>query len=300
METVFDCIIVGSGVSGMTAALYLKRYGYNVLLLEKGAPGGQINQSSNVENYPGYIKTDGPSLVLNLLEQLKNLGIEPTYGNVENIKYELMNHTVVTDVGTYHGKTILLATGRQARKLGLPNENPLIGRGVSYCATCDGPLYKGKDVCVVGGGNSALEESIYLASLCNKVTIIHRRDKFTGDQTFIDQIKNLKNIEIKYNSVVSTLNEKNDFLESITLTDGTEIMCSGLFIYIGQESNIDYLKDISINTENNSILAENDMRTNLEGIYASGDATKKDLYQLVTVTSDGAIAAFSIKKYLQQ
>lgn len=299
METIFDCIIIGSGVSGMTAALYLKRYGCNIILLEKGAPGGQINQSSNVENYPGFIKIDGPSLVLNQLEQLKKLGIEPTYGNVQSIKYNLLHHEVVTDMGVYKGKTILLATGRQARKLGLPNENPLIGRGVSYCATCDGPMYKDKDVCVVGGGNSALEESLYLASICNKVTIIHRRDKFTADQTFIEKLKNFKNIDIKYNSVVSNLNEKDDTLNSITLSNGTEIPCSALFIYIGQESNIDYLKDININTEGTSIITENDMSTNLEGIYASGDAIKKDLYQLVTATSDGAIAASSIKKYLQ-
>ena len=298
METIFDCIIVGAGVSGMTAALYLKRYGYNVLLLEKAIPGGQINQSPNIENYPGFTKIDGPSLALILLEQLKKTDISPTYGSVKQIRKEEDKIIVETDKTNYEAKTIIVSTGRQPRKLGAPNEEKLIGHGISYCATCDGPLFKGKEVCVIGGGNSALEESLYLANLCSKVTIIHRKNEFTADQTLIEKVKKIENIEINYNSVISTFNEKEGILEGITLIDGTKIDCSGVFIYIGLESNIGFLKSLDIKTEKNSIIVENDMRTNVKGIYACGDCTKKELYQIVTATSDGAIAASSVKKNL--
>lgn len=299
VETNFDCIIIGAGVSGMTAALYLKRYGYNILLLEQGMPGGQINQSPNIENYPGFAKIDGPSLAFNLVEQLKSLEVQPTYGIVKEINKEKDIFVVNTDVTTYQGKTIIVATGKQPKKLGIPNEEKLLGHGISFCATCDGPLFKGKDVCIIGGGNSALEESLYLASVCHKVTIIHRRDELRADYSLIEKVQNTKNIEIKYNSVVNTFNQKNDVLEGITLTDGTNIPCSGVFIYIGMESNIDFLKFLDIKMEHNSIIVDNDMCTNVEGIYACGDCIKKYLYQIVTATSDGAIAASSVKKYLQ-
>lgn len=298
METTFDCVIVGAGVSGMTAALYLKRYGYNILLLEKGMPGGQINQSPNIENYPGFTKIDGPSLSLSLLEQLKNLDVVPTYGTVNKIIKE-EEILVETDIANYKAKTVIVATGRHPRKLGVENEERLIGRGVSYCATCDGPLFKGKDVCVIGGGNSALEEALYLSTLCRKVTIIHRRDSFAGDHTLVEKVLNTENIEINYNSVVNTFNEENGILKGITLKDGRELLCSGAFIYIGLESNNEFLQELNINIENNSILVENDMSTNIAGIYACGDSIKKDLYQIVTATSDGAVAASSVKKYLE-
>ena len=299
VETKFDCIIVGAGVSGMTAALYLKRYGYDVMLLEKEVPGGQINQSPNIENYPGFTKIDGPSLALNLLEQLKSLGLRPTYGTVTRIDKEINKFIVVTDVASYCAKTIIIATGRKPKKLGISNEEKLIGHGISYCATCDGPLFKGKDVCVIGGGNSALEESLYLSNLCKKVTIIHRKSEFTADYTLIEKVKKVTNIDIKYNSVVSTFNEEEGILTGITLTDATKIGCEGVFIYIGLENDVEFLQHLDINKEGNSLIVENDMRTNIEGMFACGDAIKKGVYQIVTATSDGAIAATSVKKYLQ-
>lgn len=299
METNFDCIIVGAGVSGITAAIYLKRYGYNILLLEKGLPGGQINQSTCIENYPGLKKIDGSNFTLNLLEQLKELDIKPIYGNVKKIIEESNKIIVLTDEAKYESKTVIIATGRQPRKLGLLNEEKLIGHGISYCATCDGPLFKGKDVCVIGGGNSALEESLYLSKLCNRVTIVHRKNVFTADQTIIEKVKNVENIEIKYNSVVNTFIEKDDILKGIILENGTQIDCDGVFIYIGLESNNDFLQQLDLIIENKSIVVKKDMSTNIKGIYACGDCIKKELYQIVTATSDGALAASSVKKYLQ-
>ncbi len=299
METNFDCIIIGAGVSGMTAALYLKRYGYNMLLLEKGIPGGQINQSYTIENYPGFRTIDGPSLVLNVLDQLKELQINPTYGIVQKVCQENGINKVITDRGIYTGTSIILATGRQPKKLGIWNEEKLIGRGISYCATCDGPLFKGKDVCVIGGGNSAVEESLYLSNICKKVTILYRGEKLSADQTLIEKAKATKNIDIKYNSVVSTFNEKNGYIDGITLLDGIVIPCTGVFIYIGLYSNLDYLSDLNIKKEGTNLVVSEDMSTNIKGIYACGDVIKKNLYQIVTATSDGAIAAHSVKKYLQ-
>ena len=299
METVFDCIIIGAGVSGMTAALYLKRYGYNILLLEKGVPGGQINQSYIIENYPGFDKIDGPSLALNILNQMKKINLSPTYGTVKKVYQEQKVNKVVTDVNIYTGKTIILATGRQPKKLGIANEENLIGHGISYCATCDGPLFKGKDVCIVGGGNSALEESLYLSSICRKVSILYRGDKLSADKVIVEKVKNIKNIDIKYNSVVNTFNENDGYLTGITLQDGTMIPCEGVFIYIGLYSDLDYLSDLQLERKETQLIVAEDMSTNIKSIYACGDITQKTLYQIVTAASDGAIVAHSVKQYLQ-
>lgn len=299
MATDFDCIIIGAGISGMTAAIYLKRYGYNVALIEKSAPGGQMNQISIIENYPGYTSIDGPTLAINTYNQLQSLNVKLIFENVISIENRNDLNIVKTNNNEYTAKTIIIATGRRRKMLGFPNENSLIGRGVSYCATCDGPFFKNKKVCVVGGGNSALEEAIYLSKICKKVTILNRTDKLKADDIFKEQVKNINNIEILYNSVINTLNENNDQLSSITLNNGTIVPCRGLFIYIGLETDTSYLENLEIRIDNKSIVVDKDMKTNISGVYACGDCIAKELYQLVTATSEGAIAANSVKKYLQ-
>lgn len=299
MATNFDCIIIGAGISGMTAAIYLKRYGYNVAIIEKSAPGGQLNQISIIENYPGYTSVDGPTLAINTYNQLQNLNIEIIFESVISIENSDSVKIVKTKNNQYTANSIIIATGREKKILGLVNEKSLIGRGISYCATCDGPFFKNEEVCVVGGGNSALEEAIYLSKICKKVTILNRTTNLRADNILKEQIKTLENVEILHNSVINTLNEENEQLSSITLTDGTRIPCKGLFIYIGLETDISYLQNLELKQENKSIIVDKGMQTSIDGVYACGDCIKKDLYQLVTATSEGAIAANSVKSYLQ-
>lgn len=299
VEIDFDCIIVGAGISGMTAAIYLKRYGYNIALIEKNAPGGQMNQISTIENYPGYTSVDGVTLSINTYHQIQDLNIKCIFDSVISIENQDEVKLVKTTSAEYRANTIIISTGREKKMLGLPNEQWLIGKGISYCATCDGPFFKNEEVCVVGGGNSALEEAIYLSKICKKVTIINRTDKLKADDIFKEQIKDIENIQLLYNSVVNTLNEENSQLSSVTLSDGTIVPCKGLFIYIGLETNLSYLTNLEIKIENKSIVVDKNMKTNIDGVYACGDCIQKDLYQLVTATAEGAIAATSVKKYLQ-
>lgn len=299
MNKIYDCIIIGSGISGMTASIYLKRYNLNVLVLENNVPGGQIVSAPIVENYPGYKQIEGYNLANNIYEQMKNLNIEYKYGNVTNIKLEEDIKIVQTDKEEYSTKTVLIATGRVYRKLNLPLEEELIGKGISYCATCDGMFFKDKVVAVVGGGNSALEEALYLSELTKKIYIINRSNELKGDNYLQTQVKEKDNIEILYNEEITKLNKKDNYLESIDLKN-KNILVDGIFIYIGLEPNTRFLNNLQIELENNFIIVDKDMKTSIKGIYASGDVIKKELYQLITSASEGAIAANSIKKYIEK
>ena len=292
---IFDTIIIGAGVSGITASIYLKRANKKILLLEKSMIGGQINKTSIIENYPGFIKIDGPTLTNNLLEQIKSLDIDYKIETVTDIKKENDLFLIKTNKNAY--KTIIISTGRIPRRLNLSNEEKLIGNGVSYCAYCDGFFFKNKEVMVVGGGNSAVEESLYLSEICSKVYIIHRKDSFTADEILVDKLKEKGNIFIKYNSTIKALNETDNRLSSVTiLCDNYEekIDVSGLFIYIGNIPKVDFIKSIDIKTENNYIIVNNDLETNIKGIYACGDIIKKKVYQISTAVGEGALAAINI------
>lgn len=294
---IFDTIIIGAGVSGITASIYLKRANKKILLLEKSMIGGQINKTSIIENYPGFIKIDGPTLTNNLLEQIKSLDIDYKIETVTDIKKENDLFLIKTNKDAYKSKTIIISTGRIPRHLNLSNEEKLIGNGVSYCAYCDGFFFKNKEVMVVGGGNSAVEESLYLSEICSKVYIIHRKDSFTADEILVDKLKKKGNIFIKYNSTIKALNETDNRLSSVTiLCDNYEekIDVSGLFIYIGNIPKVDFIKSIDIKTENNYIIVNNDLETNIKGIYACGDIIKKKAYQISTAVGEGALAAINI------
>ena len=300
MKLDFDTIIIGAGVSGMTAAIYLKRAGINFLLLEQNYPGGQINRADKITNYPGIKEIDGPSFSMNLVEQLNELNIKIDYEQVLDIEDKNNYKIVKTNKNEYTTKTILLATGRIPRELGLENEKALIGRGISWCASCDGNFYKGKDVAVVGGGNTAINDALYLSNICNKVYVIHRRDKFKADNISLEQAKNKENIEFIMNSNILELKNKDDRLFSIKLDNGSELVISGLFEAIGSIPNIEYIKSIEIQNDNGYLIVDENMQTSIEGIYASGDAVKKDLYQLVNATGEGATAANAIIKKLNK
>lgn len=294
MNQHFDCIIIGSGISGITAAIYLKRANYNVILIEENVFGGQINKTSRIENYPGYSFIDGPSFVMNLYNQIKELEIPIYYNKVIDVKNN-DEYEVITDKDILYAKGLIIASGRTPLTLNIENEQKLIGRGISYCALCDGMFFKDKDVVVVGGGNSAFEESLYLSDICSSVTILNRSDKLKASKSLINQVKERKNITIKYNSSIAKINEKDNMLYSVEVNE-EEIKCQGLFIYIGSTPNIKYLENLNLNQENNYLIVDNNMRTNLKNVYACGDVIKKEVYQIITAASDGAQAAVSFGK----
>lgn len=293
MNQHFDCIIIGAGISGCTAAIYLKRAGLNILMLEKKAIGGQIINTSEIENYPTITSTDGFTFSENLKKQIKNLNIEIKYEEVLDIKNNDVKE-VVTKNNTYLTKNIIIATGRIPKKLELDNENTLLGKGISYCATCDGFFYKNKDVAILGGGNSALEAAIYLSKICNNVTIINRSEKLRADYELINEVKDLKNIQIIYNEQIKELKENNGYLDSLILNN-QKLKVDGLFVYIGLIPTLPFIKSIDLNLDNGYIVVDSKMKTNIDGIYACGDIIKKDLYQIITAASEGAIAASNIK-----
>ena len=288
----YDIIIVGAGPAGLTAALYALRANKKVLVLEARSYGGQIINAAKIENYPGIAEVSGFDYATTLYNQVKNLGAEFKFETVIRIEED---KSVVTKANTYKAKAIILATGSENRKLNLPNEDKFIGRGVSYCATCDGNFYRNKTVAVVGGGNTALEDAIYLSNLVEKLYLIHRRDEFRGEEKLlVDEIKTKENVEIIFNSNVVSLNGDKK-LESIVLEDNSankkELKVDGLFIAIGREPKNSVFANIIDLDENGYIKYTGDVHTNVAGIYVAGDAKVKELRQLTTAVSDGAIAA---------
>ena len=290
----FDVVIVGCGIAGMTSAIYLKRSNLNVCMIEKNAPGGQLNMINEINNYPGFESIDGPTLAFNVFNQIKKLEIPYKYANaleiIDNIEYKMIK----TDKEEITCKNVVIATGRRPRELGLQNEKRLLGKGVSYCSICDGTLYKDKVVAVVGGGNSAIESALYLAEICQKVYLIHRTESYRAENTLMDNIKEKENIELIKNAKITELKEKDDKLSSVIINDGKEIKCNGLFINVG---NIPIpIKCKNLKLEENYIVVDNKMESNIEGIYACGDIIKKDVYQITTAISEGTIAAINIIK----
>jgi len=256
--------------------------------------GGQANKTSRIENFPGFTCIDGPSFVMNLYDQVKKLEIPIIYDKVNKIEKN-NNFNIITNKNVYEAKGIIIATGRTPKTLGLEKEQQLIGKGISYCALCDGMFYKDKEVCVIGGGNSALEESLYLSDICKKVTILNRSDNLRATSILKEKVAERSNIEILYNTEVKDIIAEDNKLSQV-ITNNGEIKCEGLFIYIGSTPNIDYLSNLDIKTDNNYIVVDENMKTTENYIYACGDTIKKDVYQLVTAASEGAIAAISFGK----
>lgn len=294
----YDIIIVGAGPAGLTAALYGLRAKKKVLIFEAKCYGGQIVNAPLVENYPGIESISGFDYSTNLYNQVKNFGGEIKFETVLKIEE---GNIVKTKKGEYIAKTIILATGADKRKLNIEREEEFIGRGISYCATCDGNFYKNKIVAVVGGGNSALEDTLYLSNLASKVYLIHRRDSFRGEQ-YVKELEEKDNIEFIYNSNIVKL-YGDDILESIDIKNNDEIITNlkvdGLFIAVGQEPKNQMFSDIIELDEAGYIKTNDGVHTSKEKIYVAGDARAKDLRQLVTATSDGAIAATIAIKEMQ-
>jgi thioredoxin reductase (NADPH) len=300
----FDVVVIGSGPAGITAAIYLKRANLTVVMLDGNAPGGQINRISTIDNYPGFPKISGPDLAYNMFMQTQDLGIPYKYGTVIDIIDNKEYKTVKTDKEEIKCKAVIIASGRKPRELGLENEKKLIGRGISWCAICDGALFKDKDVVVVGGGNSALDESIYLSSIAKKVYIVHRGNEFSGDEIYQNKVLQDCKIEIYYNCNVTKLNVLDNKLDGVVITNnktGEErnIMASAMFIYIGFEPSISYANSLDLKQDNGYVIVDSNMKTSIDGVFACGDIIKKDLYQITTAVAEGSIAAMSAIKYVE-
>ena len=296
----YDIIIIGAGPVGLTSDLYARRANKKVLVLESKAYGGQIINASNIENYPGIENITGFDFATNLYNQVKKLNCEIKYEKVDKIDENL---NVTTNKNKYKSKSIIIATGVMHRKLELENENKLIGKGISYCATCDGNFYKDKTVAVVGGGNTALIDAIYLSNIAKKVFLIHRRNDFRADYKYVEEIKLKNNVELILNHTITEIIGHNK-LESIEITNQNNqtkelLNIDGLFVAIGQIPNNDFLKEIIELDENGYIISEDGVHTNINNVYVAGDTRIKELRQLSTATSDGAIAATTAIKEME-
>lgn len=299
----YDIVVIGAGVAGLTAAIYARRAAKKVLVLEGQVYGGQIINALDIENYPAEAHISGFDLAKKMYQQAESLGAEVKFEKVVRAKREDGAFVVETDENKYKAGAIIIATGSENRKLGLKNEDELVGKGVSYCATCDGAFYKGKKVAVVGGGNTALGDALYLADIAEKVYLIRRRDEFRGDKSTAARIESKGNIEIVNNSSVTGLNA-GDKLESIDVTskDGEVrvIEVDGLFVAIGRVPATGIFAELVETDAAGHIVAGEDCHTSVEGVFAAGDNRTKNVRQLTTAVADGTVAATEAVRYLNE
>jgi len=295
---IYDIAIIGAGPAGMTAALYGMRAGMNVLLLEKAFPGGQMVSSNYVENYPGFVGISGAELAMNMKKQLTDI----TYKTAEILSVDLSGEIkkIVSSKEEFQTKNIIIATGANPKKLGFSNEERLTGRGVSYCATCDGAFYRSKTATVIGGGNTALDDALYLANFCECVNLVHRRTEFRADATTVSKVKANEKIHL-YTEYIPVEFIGEDSLTAIQLksTKSDELISlptDGLFIAIGYQPNVSFLPEGILKSETGEIITDKNLMTNIENVYAIGDVRRKELRQIVTACSDGAEVISAIRR----
>lgn len=300
----YDTIIIGSGPAGMTAALYAARSNLKVALLERGIPGGQMNNTSDIENYPGYANISGPELAEKMFEPLEKLGVEHLFGYVKKIEDHGNVKKVFTEDEVFETKTVIIASGAFHRHLGVLGEEELNSRGVSYCAVCDGAFFRDEDLLVVGGGDSAVEEAVFLTRFAKTVTIIHRRDELRAQKVLQDRAFANEKIRFIWGSVVKEI--KGDkrvssvIVENVKTGEISEHEFGGVFIYVGLEPVSEFVKDLGITNEAGWIVTDNHMKTVISGIYAIGDVREKNLRQVTTAVGDGAIAGQEVYKYITE
>ncbi len=292
----YDCIIIGGGPAGITAGIYCQRANLKTIVFEKETIGGQIASSPLVENFPGFKSISGVELANNFYEQAESLGLPIEIEEVLEIIPGKINK-VVTDMGEYEAKTIILATGAKYRLLGLPNETNLIGKGISFCTSCDGAFYKGKDVAVIGGANSAVTNALYMSNLCNKVYLIYRGAKLKCEEVLKDKLEAKDNVEIIYNANVKEIIGEEE-LEKIILDNNRELTINGMFISIGMDAETKLVKEMLPLSEKSYVLSDDCTTTN-NNIFVAGDCREKKVRQLTTAVSDGAVAATNVIKYIE-
>lgn len=304
-EKIWDVIIAGAGPAGMTAAVYTSRANLSTLMLERGMPGGQMANTEDVENYPGYESILGPDLSTKMFEHAKKFGAEYAYGEIKQIINE--DPYKIVDCGNkqYKAKTVIITTGAQHRNLNIPGEKELSGRGVSYCAVCDGAFFKGKELVVIGGGDSAVEEGVYLTRFASKVTLIHRRDELRAQKILQKRAFDNEKIEFIWNHVPKEIKGTDGKVSSIVIEDVNtgeqrDYKADGVFIYVGLVPLSEPFKSLGITNENGYIETNDLMETKVPGIFAAGDIREKMLRQIVTATGDGSIAAQSAQHYIEE
>lgn len=296
MERQYDLLIIGAGPAGMSAAIYGSRAGLKTAMLEMGAPGGKLVKTSEISNWPGIIETDGAKLAYDMFQHSTNFGAEFLYGSVVDIEDGEWKKVICDDGSDYEAKAVIVATGTNERKMHIPGETENIGRGVSYCAVCDGAFFKDQEVCVIGGGNSALEEAKYLTQFASKVHIIIRRDVFRADEIIQKSIESDEKIHVIRNSVPMEVKDDGMRVTGLVIQDvqtkeTQEIATHGIFPYIGLDPATSFLEGLDVLDDHGYMLVDENCETRIKGIYGAGDVIRKKLRQVVTATSDGAIAA---------
>ena len=305
MEHIYDTVIIGGGPAGYTAALYAARAGLDTVVIEKMAAGGQMTLTGDIDNYPGFPEgIDGFTLGMKMQQGAERFGVQTVYAEVTSVDFSDKVKLVKTADAVIFGKTVIISTGANPRTLGIENEKALVGRGVHYCAHCDGRFYKDKTVAVVGGGNSAASDAMYLSRLVNKVYLIHRRDTLRASKIYHEPLKKADNVEFIWNSTVS------DFIvdgrvsgvkiQNVITKAQTDIKCDGVFVSIGRKPDTDIFKGTVDLDGNGYIAADETTKTNIPGVYAVGDVRTKALRQVVTAVSDGAVAVHFAEEYLAE
>lgn len=301
----YDVIVIGGGPGGYTAALYAARANLSVAILEKLSPGGQMGTTDVIDNYPGFPQgVNGFELAMQMKEGAERFGAQTQLAEVTQVELAGQVKTIHTSGGDYQARTVVLATGAHPRELGLPGERELRGRGVSYCATCDGMFYRGKTVVVVGGGNTAVSDVLYLSRLCEKVYLVHRRDTLRASKVYLDPLQKAENVEFVWDSEVKQL-LRDQAVTGVRVRnkktgEERDIPCGGVFVAVGYLPNTELYRGQVEMDEAGYVLADETTQTNLPGVFAVGDLRKKPLRQVVTAASDGAVAAHFIEEYLNQ
>lgn len=305
MEHIYDIIIIGGGPSGYTAALYAARAGFDTVIAEKLSAGGQMALTGDIDNYPGFEEgVDGFTLGMKMQQQAERFGAKTEYAEVLSVDFSDKIKRIETTSGTLLGKSVIISSGANSRELGVGNEKELIGRGVHYCAHCDGRFYKDKTVAVIGGGNSAAADAIYLSRLAKKVYLIHRRDTLRATKIYHDPLLNSGNVEFLWNSTVSEFITDSRIsgikISNVITGETTDVECDGVFVSIGRKPATEFLDNKVALDKNGYIIADESTKTNVDGVFAVGDVRTKALRQVVTAVSDGAVAVHYAEEYLNE
>lgn len=302
-DKIYDVIVIGSGPGGMTAALYGSRSDLSTLIIERGAPGGQLINTAEVENYAGFKSIKGPELASNMYEGATQFGAEYTFGDVREILDGKEYKEIITSNKIFKARAVVIATGAEHKKLGIPGENELNGRGVSYCAVCDGAFFRDRPLVVVGGGDSAVEEGTYLTQFASDVTIVHRRDELRAQQILQDRAFNNDKVSFIWDSVVEEVEGENNVqglqLRNVKTDEVSELAADGVFVYIGLLPNTNAFLDLGITDQEGWIETDEHMQTSVPGIFAVGDVRQTVLRQVATAVGDGSIAGDAAYKYVE-